>query len=307
MIQVGNKQVFDAFVGGKQVLEIWRGSNLVWKKEAPPVESQIVNINFSETGFTDDDAAGWNTLRFPNAGGVIQDITTISFPGLLDEDGVNTGISFKVDSLSNPSNPPGISRVDIPQSFPISQIYIRDFWDYGSPGTSMVWKISGLDVNAKYDLRAIPYIDGGNASMLSVDGGATWTSVASAYPTMWDFDDPNYISINDIVPNAGGEILINTSSGSGSLWFSILALRLRKQGSTPKETTAKLTIDISEAPKDVFILYNDEVQPVSMLLFPLNTDVQNITPTADGYTFSPASQSVMMDSDKTITFTATPV
>src|SRR5690606_24082078 len=154
-----------------------------------------------------------------------------NFPNLLDEDGNNTGVAF---NISFAATNPGVGDDAIPgQNYPIPQIYLHDFWQQGSTATSMIWWLSGLDSNSKYDLRCVPYIDSAASARLSIDGGTTWTSMPSSHPTTVDFDDPNYISINDISPNSSGEILINLMSGNAGLWLDTLALRLRKQSSEP--------------------------------------------------------------------------
>jgi len=65
----------------------------------------------------------------------------------------------------------------------------------------------------------------------------------------------------------------------------------------------QLTVNV-EGVDDIDLLYNSEIQPNSTLLFPTNTLVENIGLEATGYVFTPASQSVLMDEDKTITFIA---
>lgn len=198
-----------------------------------PIEPEwIVNMNFSRTGTTSDNASKWNAIRFPvNGETYIENPTSYNFPNLLDEDGNNVGMGFNiVSSVTNP----GIGETPVPgQNFPIPQIYLRDFWQEGRTTTSMVWRLSGLDQTKKYDLRFSPYVDPDARAVFSVDGGLTWTTVASNFPTTTSFDDPNYVSINDVTPNSSGEILINVMSGSASIWFDVLAMRVRKQADGP--------------------------------------------------------------------------
>lgn len=72
-------------------------------------------------------------------------------------------------------------------------------------------------------------------------------------------------------------------------------------GDTGDFVTLTIQIDGVETPT---VLYNDEAVPSNQLIFPKGTLVEDITPTATGYTFVPASQTVLMDDDKTIVFEA---
>lgn len=195
----------------------------------PPEADWIMNLNFSEAGQTDDNAAGWNQARFTlNGSGQVENVTSYSFSNLLDEAGNNTGATFQVTFADNL---PGVSYAGISQSFPIPQIYMRDFYTPGvAAGNSvMTWRISGLDPASKYDIRGIPYIDSGVNAKFSVDGRSTWTPDPTAYPTTTSFDDPNYITINDVSPNGSGQITIDVASGSPGDWFSVLSIRIRKK------------------------------------------------------------------------------
>lgn len=199
----------------------------------PPTDpGWIVNINFSHTGTITDDAIGWNALRFTRDGETyIQNPTTYNFSNLLDEDGNNTGMAFNIASAVDN---PGIGDASIVgQNFPIPQVFIKDFWQQGRTTTSMVWRLSGLDPTKKYDLRFLPYVDPAAGAVFSVDGGSTWTSPAGAFPTTTDFDDPAYVSLDDITPNGSGEILIDVKSNNASLWFDVFGMRVRKQASGP--------------------------------------------------------------------------
>lgn len=243
MIKVQNKAVTKAFFGTKEVLKIFNGPDLIWQKDTPPVEeSWIMNLNFSKAGVTNDNAAGWNAIRFTvNGSDEMPNITSQSFPNLKDEDDVDRGVTFSV-TYSHAT--PGISDVNVSQSQPIPQVYIRDFWQNGiaAGNAGMIWKLAGLDPSGTYDIRAIPYISGGVNALISVDGGTTWAPNATSYPTTDSFDDPNYITVDGVTPNSSGEILIHVGSGGAGIWFSMLGLRLRKQGPPPVKTLVSIAI-----------------------------------------------------------------
>lgn len=74
----------------------------------------------------------------------------------------------------------------------------------------------------------------------------------------------------------------------------------------PSEEMVELTVNVTGV-SDPEIIINNEVVPSNILLFPKDTSVNGITPTSEGYTFSPASANVNMDESKSITFTATPL
>lgn len=63
-------------------------------------------------------------------------------------------------------------------------------------------------------------------------------------------------------------------------------------------------LGIADGVPDENLMYNEEVQPMKSRVFPKNTVVNNIVLNNPGYRFSPRAISVIMDSEKEITFTA---
>jgi len=126
----------------------------------------------------------------------------------------------------------------------------------------------------------------------------------TAYPISADLlDDTNYVIFDSITEVTSITLYGYRVSDYQSLLGVIL---IESSGSTPpiEDGLKTLTINVSGTEEDVDIIYNGEIQPNNTMLFPVGTEVNDITPSSSGYVFSPVSQSVVMDSDKTITFTA---
>ncbi|PPL00244.1 hypothetical protein [Parapedobacter indicus] len=90
-----------------------------------------------------------------------------------------------------------------------------------------------------------------------------------------------------------------TQDGYASDYY-IITIAIVEQGNF------NLTIQINGTSENPDIVYNEEVQPNNTMSFPANTQVNDITPVLAGYTFTPSSMDVLMNSDKLITFTAIP-
>lgn len=190
----------------------------------PVVVTRIVNINLSMVGRTDDNAAGWNTLRMPNS----FDFPISSIPNtvLLDSDGVSTGIQlFGMSQMGNT----GTSEANVPQSFPIPQVYVVDFFGGFQAGSNIgVMRFTGLP-NVPIDFRFLANIGEGATSRVNING--VYLQNGSQFPTTTSFDDPNYISFNGITP-VGGELTFSVDGNTDDYW-ALLAIRIRFTDTPP--------------------------------------------------------------------------
>lgn len=74
----------------------------------------------------------------------------------------------------------------------------------------------------------------------------------------------------------------------------------------PEITMYTLTVEITGLPEEYEVAFNDEIWVNNEKSFPIGTILDNIVPSAIGYTFTPSSRGpITMDSDKTISFAAT--
>lgn len=84
----------------------------------------------------------------------------------------------------------------------------------------------------------------------------------------------------------------------------ILGLGFVTDGTTPE--TRELTINVTGIDGPYQVVVNGESWVNNKKAFPLNMELTNITPIVNGYTLTPLTFSTIMDSDKTLTFAASP-
>lgn len=93
---------------------------------------------------------------------------------------------------------------------------------------------------------------------------------------------------------------------NGEIWRWLLEYSIEPSPEPIGEELVSLTVNVVGLTEGYNILMNDEVQPNNTMLLPINTNIDGVTVSAEGYTFTPESINVLMDDDKTITFTAIP-
>lgn len=199
-----------------------------------PVEEEwILNVNFSHVGRSDDEAVGWNTVRFPTGE---FNPTGISFSNLQDDNAVPRDIGIEIISVVDTIATADITSIE---TFPIPEFYAVTL--YGGPGLPTAsFRITGLNPSALYDLRFKNFIDSGTDTRVTIN--SITVNPIYAYPTTTDFDDSAYISFNDLSPNSSGEIEFDVDSFGQSFW-ALLGFRLRQQGTPEPELFRMVAVD----------------------------------------------------------------
>lgn len=258
----------------------------------PEPQNWIMGINL--TGTTGTQApANWNNLHYEN---------NTPYNNLKSTDNIDRGVSL----ISRTGLPDFSTGTGIAATLPVYEIYQDDWWGYVS-GQPIILSFNGFDDEKKYKVKVLNNWEGSSCKFSLVNDEATAVSQVG-YPTSSDLlDDAGYVvlegkSTDGVINIFGFNDGLNETTYTQVL--AVIIIEYDEDGPEPEEGLKALTIEVIGAP-DVDIIYNNEIQPNNTLLFPKDTEVNNITPSAVGYSFSPTSQSVVMDSDKTITFTAT--
>lgn len=289
---MNTNDILAAYVGDKEVVKLYKGSTLIWQKESPPVGyNWIVGVNFT-TGSGTQAPSDWNNLNFES---------NAPYNNLKSTDGIDRGISLTSRTgLTDFSTGTGISA-----TLPVSQIYQDDWWGHVS-GQPVILSFSGLNDIKKYKVKVLNQWEGSSCKFSLLNDEGTAISQVG-YPVSSDLlDDTGYVVLEG--KSTGGiiEIFGFNDGLNETTYTQVLAVLIIEYDDNPEpeEGLKTLSIEVIGVP-DVNILYNGEIQPNNTLLFPTNTEINNITPSLEGYSFSPTSHSVLMDEDKVITFTAT--
>lgn len=121
------------------------------------------------------------------------------------------------------------------------------------------------------------------------EGGTHYTTARYTYGKRSDF--PSVSSSYDMYVN--GEI------------YSWLLNHTSEEDQEEEDVMYRLTIDVDGLTEGYNVIRNGESMPNGVIILPKDTVIDSISLSAPGYSFSPSSTTVVMDEDKTITFTAT--
>lgn len=274
------------YIGANEVTKLYNGVTLAWEKGTPS-EQKIIAFNFSDGN--NPVGNNWNNITY-NVPSTYTDLKYI--------DGSESQIT-----ISDVINWGGASTETYAGTLPEENIYKSDWWGQALDSVSLVF--NNLDSSKKYKIKIIGSIEPISLTKFNIVNDSNTAITPVAYPNSSDLlNDTNYVVFDNITEVTSITLYGYRVSDYQSLLGAIL---IEGSGSTPpiEDGMKTLTINVSGIEEDVDIIYNDEIQPNNTMLFPVGTEVNDITPSSSGYIFSPVSQNVVMDSDKTIAFTAT--
>jgi len=164
-----------------------------------------VALNFNDAN---DEGSPWNnTSKIPE----LND----RFGDLEDESGTNTGIGITITDNFDGENPLGMNTGNNSGVVP-DNVMRSSYWlDFGNTGQL---KVDGLNTSQGYNFVFFASRDGGGDRTTDYTINGTTVSLNASYNTQ------NTVQINNVSPNANGEVIIDITLGETAIFGYIGAL-----------------------------------------------------------------------------------
>jgi len=159
----------------------------------------------------------------------------IEFPDLKDDNWNNTGMTMVIDKAFTGDNPYGMNTGNNSGIYP-DNVMRSTYWvDVNEEGRL---RIKGLNLAKRYNFVFFASRDGSGDRTSNYTINNTTVSLNAAYNTT------NTTQINEVVPDANGEVLIHVTSGGASIYGYIGALVI--QAYTPEASQLDQSLQMTK-------------------------------------------------------------
>lgn len=189
------------------------------------ISAVYINLNvFNPAG------APWNNTNSAPAAG-------LEFPNLRDDNGNNTGLTMEIAKAFTGDNPYGVNTGNNSGIYPDNVISSTYWMDINEEGQL---RIKGLNLAKRYNFVffASRAGDGDRTSNYTIN--TTTVSLNAGYNTT------QTVQINDVTPDANGEVLIKVTAGGTSIYGYIGALVI--QSYSPESSQLDPSLVMAKSP-----------------------------------------------------------